>query len=284
MRSIISIISAALLMLTACKKSSYIINPSDQIKPVVQTINNKQVELSINQGSSPSIVFISGFGTELSAWKDVYQGIGKQYSKFVYNRAGIGKSANIPGSRDAVTIANELKLFLEAANVQPPYILVAHSMGGIYARMFYHLNQSLVKGIVLVDATHENQLDTILSTIPQPQRDMIYHELVAANDSMLNQLPEGAVKEEFRANFTKNYQQISQKGPITNIPVYVITSRKTTPENPSFVIDIQTALHQQWASAAGNLGRFVTTDKSGHYIQVEEPQLVINGIKWVLSK
>jgi pimeloyl-ACP methyl ester carboxylesterase len=36
-------------------------------------------------------------------------------------------------------------------------------------------------------------------------------------------------------------------------------------------------------AAAGTKGKFVTTDKSGHYIQVEEPHLVVEGIRWVMQ-
>ncbi|HAK11045.1 MAG TPA: hypothetical protein DIW54_14055 [Chitinophagaceae bacterium] len=284
MKRIYTLLCVLLTLFTACKKHTYERKSSSTIAPVVRTINNAAIELSATQGRTPSIVFISGFGSELTNWKDVYQGLPASYSKFAYNRAGVGKSSNVAGIRDAATIAAELKNILDAADIKPPYILVAHSMGGIYARMFYHLNKNLVKGMVLVDATHENQLDTLLSSIPQPQRDLIYSEMVAANDHLLSTMPAGSTKEEFRANFTTNYQQIKQWPSISSIPLYVISSRKVTPENPSFVIDIQTALHQQWAIQAGSLGRFVTTEKSGHYIQVEEPQLVITGINWVIAR
>jgi hypothetical protein len=49
------------------------------------------------------------------------------------------------------------------------------------------------------------------------------------------------------------------------------------------VIAIQKALHQQWADAAGINGKFEGTTRSGHFIQSEEPELVVKGINWILS-
>jgi pimeloyl-ACP methyl ester carboxylesterase len=247
-------------------------------------INQKLTEISKTDGITPSIVLVGGFGSELSTWKNLYASMNPCSSVFAYNRAGIGASENISGNRDAATIAAEMKTILDANNIRAPYILVAHSIGGIYARMFYHFNPGKVKGIVLIDATHENQLDSLLSMIPQPQSDLVYAEMAALNDSILNTYPAGSIKEEFRANFSTNYMQIKQYPAITAVPIYAITSTKTDEENPAFLFDIKKQLHEQWALSAGTKGKFVTTNKSGHFIQMEEPALVAEGIRWVLSK
>lgn len=244
----------------------------------------KKTEVSKTSGTTASIVLVSGYGSELATWEKLYKALSPGSTVFSYNRAGTGSSENISGPRDAKTIALEMRAVLEANNIKPPYVLVAHSMGGIYARIFYHLNPTNVKGIVLIDATHENQLDSLLSMIPQSERDMAITEIKAANDHALSLMPAGSLKEEFRANFLTNYQQIRQYPAIGNIPVYVITSTKITAENPQMVADVHRALHQQWANNAGANGRFVTTSNSGHYIHVEEPGIVAEGIRWVLSK
>jgi pimeloyl-ACP methyl ester carboxylesterase len=278
------LLSIAVLFFTASCKKSLPENTNKTMPVAMVTINQKLTEVSKTIGSTPSIVLIGGFGSELSTWKNLYAVLNNGSAIFTYNRAGIGGSENISGIRDAKAVAVEMKIILEANNIHPPYVLVAHSMGGIYARMFYHLNPGKVKGIVLVDATHENQLDSLLSMIPQPDRNFAYASMVAVNDSILNTYPAGSEKEEFRANFATNYTQIRQYPAITAIPVCVITSTKVSESNPPFVVDIQKALHQQWAVSAGVNGKFVETNKSGHYIHVEEPGLVADGIRWVLSK
>lgn len=272
-----------LLVAVSCKKA--LPENANRTMPVsIATINQKVTELSLTKGSNPSIVLVGGFGSNLDTWKNLYARLDRGSTIFTYNRAGIGRSEDIPGSRDAATIAGEMKVILEANDIHPPYILVAHSMGGIYARMFHHLNPGSVKGLILIDATHENQLDSLLSMLPQPDRDLAWLGMAAVNDSILNTYPSGSVKEEFRANFDVNFAQIRQYPSITTIPVYVITSTQITDDNPPFIADIHRALHKQWASAAGINGKFTETDKSGHYIQVEEPHLVAEGVRWILSK
>lgn len=284
MKNLITITLSIAVFFTACKKDSASNIQKRKMPVAVVSVNKNLTEISKSNGSTPSIVLISGFGSELLTWQKLYATLDPNTTVFTYNRAGVGASVNIPGVRDAQTIAAEMRDVLNANKIKPPYILVAHSMGGIYARMFYHLNPDKVKGIVLVDATHEQQLDSLLSLIPQPDRDMAIAAMIAANDQELNTMPEGSLKEEFRANFATNYQQIKQYPAITNVPMYVITSTKITDDNPPFIADIHRALHQQWATSAGVNGRFVVTDKSGHYIHIEEPGLVAQGIQWILSK
>jgi pimeloyl-ACP methyl ester carboxylesterase len=270
---------------SACKKDS--LNGDGLAKKLPTAVVNVQqrlTEVSKTKGIAPSIVLIGGFGSPIQSWQGVYEKMYTHSSIFTYNRAGIGLSENVTGVRDAQTIATELKMILDFNQIKPPYVLVAHSMGGIYARMFYHLHPNQVKGIVLVDATHEDQLEILLSQLPPPVKDMVFAEMTAVNDSILNSLPSGSMKEEFRANFQSNYDQIKQFPSISNIPIYVITSTKITADNPAFVIDIKQQLHQQWAIAAGTKGKFVATNKSGHDVHLEEPALVAEGVRWVLSK
>jgi pimeloyl-ACP methyl ester carboxylesterase len=278
---IISLLAAAFL---SCKKDNLPGNVERTMPVEVVRVNQKLTEISKTVGNTVSIVLIGGHGSELKTWQKLYEMLPANSTVFTYNRAGMGASETIAGPRDAKTITIEMKIVLEANNIRPPYIFVAHSMGGIYARMFSHINPGKVKGIVMVDATHEDQLDSLLNMIPQPDRELALAGLAAANDSLLNTFPEGAVKEEFRANFTTNYQQIRQYTGITNMPIYVVSSVKITPDNPPFVADIHKRLHERWALAAGTNGKFVATSSSGHYIQVEEPGLVAEGVRWVLSK
>ncbi len=270
--------------LASCKKDSLPAPENRTMPAALVRVNQRLTEISKTTGTTASVILVGGFGSELNTWQKLYSTLSPTTTVFAYNRSGIGLSENITGPRDAQTIATEMKAVLDANGIKAPYVLVAHSMGGIYARMFYHLNPGKVKGIVLVDATHENQLDSLLSMIPQPDRDMALAGMIAANDSALNMMPAGSLKEEFRANFATNYQQIKQYPAITNIPLYVITSTKVTNDNPPFIVDVHKALHGQWALNAGLNGRFVTTNNSDHYIQIEEPGLVAAGIRWILSK
>jgi pimeloyl-ACP methyl ester carboxylesterase len=273
---------AVLLVMQSCQKEKTA-NPSTDMPTSQSLFQQRALEISKRQRGTASIVLIAGYNSEMSTWEKMYRQLDPNMTVFTYNRPGVGRSADVPGKRDALTIANELKAVLQANNVKPPYILVAHSMGGIYARLFHHLNPSLVKGLVLVDATHERQIETLLTLVPEEYRDVALQQMEADFQDSLVVIPPGSRKEEFRSNYQENYTQIKQYAPITNIPVYVLTSTQMGEEDNPAVMEIKKALHAEWAAAAGAKGRFVTTDRSGHYIQYEEPRLVVEGIKWVMQ-
>ena len=74
-----------------------------------------------------------------------------------YDRAGLGWSERSPNPRTAPYIVAECTALLTKAGVEPPYVLVGHSMGGLYVRYYAHEHRDRVVGMVLVDAENENQ-------------------------------------------------------------------------------------------------------------------------------
>jgi pimeloyl-ACP methyl ester carboxylesterase len=70
----------------------------------------------------------------------------------VYDRSGYGWSDPAQGPEDGRTVAANLHAVLTAAGVAPPYVLAAHSSGGVYARIFAGLYPSDVAGLVMLDA------------------------------------------------------------------------------------------------------------------------------------
>lgn len=76
-----------------------------------------------------------------------------------YDRAGLGFSDAGPGPRDGVHVAQDLESLLRASGERGPFVLVAHSMAGIYVRLFADRNPDKVTGLVLVDATTPEAID-----------------------------------------------------------------------------------------------------------------------------
>jgi pimeloyl-ACP methyl ester carboxylesterase len=74
-----------------------------------------------------------------------------------YDRAGLGWSELSPAPRTASNIVNELYTLLGRAGVEPPYVLVGHSIGGLFVRVYAHEHPEQVAGMVLVDASHDEQ-------------------------------------------------------------------------------------------------------------------------------
>src|SRR4029077_19435539 len=95
-----------------------------------------------------------------------------QFAKTIsYDRAGNGLSKKGPAPRDGRRVATELHTALHNARASPPYILVGHSLGGPYIRVFAGLYPEEVAGLVLVDPTQEDLIawDKARKAQPPPE-------------------------------------------------------------------------------------------------------------------
>lgn len=108
------------------------------------------------RSGAPAVIIEAGAGDHHISWSAVVRLISPFARVYSYDRAGLSRSEDSPGERTAEAIAGELSLLLKAAYVEPPYVLVAHSYGGIIAREFLALKGDDVVGMVLVDASHED--------------------------------------------------------------------------------------------------------------------------------
>lgn len=100
----------------------------------------------------PVIVFENGARETLDSWSKVIAAIGSDASVFAYNRPGYGNSEATTRARDGRTIVDDLRAMLQRQGLRPPYILVGHSLGGLYMQLFAHAYPQEVQGLVLVDS------------------------------------------------------------------------------------------------------------------------------------
>jgi pimeloyl-ACP methyl ester carboxylesterase len=77
-----------------------------------------------------------------------------------YDRAGLGLSDPGPEPRDGLAVMSDLEALLKAAGESGPFVLVGHSMAGLYLRLFANRNPQRVLGLVLVDAATPESADT----------------------------------------------------------------------------------------------------------------------------
>ena len=110
----------------------------------------------IGQGS-PTAVLESGLADSLESWRRVQPGIARFARVCSYDPAGYGYSDPGPMPRTSDRIASELHTALRSAGEKLPYVLVRHSFGGYNIRVFNGKYPDEVAGLVLVDATQEDQ-------------------------------------------------------------------------------------------------------------------------------
>ncbi|HEY7569601.1 MAG TPA: alpha/beta hydrolase, partial [Gemmatimonadaceae bacterium] len=99
-------------------------------------IDGHAMHLSIAGAGPITVVLEAGGGFSLSQWDKVQPALA-QFARVVsYDRPGLGKSVKCEKPETAQRVATELHAALQLAGVLPPYLLVAHSMGGPFARVF----------------------------------------------------------------------------------------------------------------------------------------------------
>jgi pimeloyl-ACP methyl ester carboxylesterase len=121
-------------------------------------VDGRAVESIVARQGPPVVVFENGLGGTLDWWSKVWPEIARDHSALAYNRAGYGKSSATTEPRDGAHIVEELRTLLQAQALKPPYILVGHSLGGLYMQLYARKYPKEVAALVLVDSTHPEQL------------------------------------------------------------------------------------------------------------------------------
>lgn len=109
--------------------------------------------------NEPLVVAIAGVGEVTSTFAAVESHAAPYVRMFFYDRSGLGHSERGPNPPYATTAAKELHSLLQATEQHPPYVLLAHSFGGVIAREFLHFYPDEVGGMVLLDAVTEMEYD-----------------------------------------------------------------------------------------------------------------------------
>jgi pimeloyl-ACP methyl ester carboxylesterase len=104
--------------------------------------------------AGPTVLFEAGAFGFSADWGVVQDRVAAQGMRAcAYDRAGMGLSDPGPAPRDGLAVVGDLEHLLDAAHEDGPFILVGHSMAGLYLRLYANRNPHKVTGLVLVDAT-----------------------------------------------------------------------------------------------------------------------------------
>ncbi|MFQ6599888.1 alpha/beta fold hydrolase [Flavobacterium sp. C3NV] len=239
---------------------------------------HKLMAYSVSKQSKYLVVFKSGHGNDHTSWYST----GKSseivsISDFLdsdvvlYDRAGYGKSGFNTEPRDIRKLRSELETVVNQFANGRKVVLVGHSLGGLIIRDFAIKNHEKVAGLVFVDASHEKY-----NHYSQEQIDLFYSNYKTAYDSN-----SGIALETLQ--LIEDFKYSATLPNLPDVPVIAITSMKTDAEH-------NLADRQLWYDSKESLKAgvtdftHITTIKSGHFIQLEEPKLVLDNIKKIVSK
>ena len=114
-------------------------------------VGGHRLHLSCAGSGSPTVILESGLGEGAAYWRFISDAVARDTKVCVYDRAGRGWSEPASAPQDGVAIARDLHVLLERANVQAPFVLVGHSSGAQYVRIFAGRYPEQVAGMILLD-------------------------------------------------------------------------------------------------------------------------------------
>lgn len=238
----------------------------------VATINGVAVEYVVAGSGTPAIVLLNGAGGPLEGWVRVLAPLEAVSTVVAYNRLGIGRSSKPSEPQTGDVVVCMLHALLERLALRPPYILVGHSLGGLFINLFARTYPSEVAAVVFLDsaAPEDSTLiddhGTSLQRFTQRVVDAIFGR---------DQFGEAAC-------VPKTVEMIAQAGTFPSVPVVVVSAGRPARGIPSAVRAAR-ARSQEGLVALSPLGEHLVASKSGHFPQISEPDLVSEAIRSVVA-
>ncbi|MBM7702963.1 alpha/beta fold hydrolase [Metabacillus iocasae] len=234
-------------------------------------IKVKNFKLYVNllgkKKNKPTVVMDAGYGDYSKAWNKIAPEIAKITEVVLYDRAGLGKSEKSSNKRTSEQMVNELKELLTNIGIEPPYILVGHSFGGVNMRLYATEYPNEVDGLVLVDSTPEDYREIFLPTMSAEFQDAYKKQFIY----------EGTYHE-----FMESLKQTKEKRRKLDIPLIVISAGKKA-HYSSQSQELWNEMQEELLNISTN-SEFIIAKNSTHYIQNDEPSVVINAIKHLIAK
>jgi pimeloyl-ACP methyl ester carboxylesterase len=240
------------------------------------TVGGRRLFVSCSGAKSgPVVVLIASGPFSTDVWNRVQGPLSASARVCSFDRAGVGKSDPGPRPQTAEEIVTDIEALLRQAREEPPYVLVGHSAGGLYARIFAARFRGSVAGLVLVDSAHEEQIWRLAAIAPA---------LVDAEYGGAWRDPK--VRKDL--GFLGDGEILKWE---TQVPLIVLQQGRALPERPELGLTA-TAIPQVtalWRSLQKDLasrspsGELRTAQRSGHFIQTDQPELVVRAVHDVLA-
>jgi pimeloyl-ACP methyl ester carboxylesterase len=233
-------------------------------------VGGHRLYLRCKGAGSPTVVFDAGAGDTLAVWDWVIPRLRNVTRVCAYDRAGLGRSDPGPTPRTSARIVSELHNLLLRAGIGAPYVLVGHSFGGLNVRLFASTFPQDVQGLVLVDATPVE--------FPSQEANVETPAEREKQRTSLGMAPQ-ALREELAA-MAQSADQVRNAGPLPPVPVVVLTAAHR--EDSAAFRHAWLAMQRRLAASIPG-ARQVMAATSDHYVQFDQPDLVVDAVRDVVQ-
>jgi len=234
----------------------------------LQKIGDRNVEFALTRHDTSPVVFENGLGGRMEWWNKVLPEIANDTTTFAYNRPGYGNSDPVATPRDGLHIVDELRALLRDNGIKPPYILIGHSLGGLYMQLYARRYPDEVSALILVDSTHPQQLDG----------DGALEKQSFLVRGLLGVLVTGTAQDELDL-LPQTGNQVLDLPTLSGKPIFVLSAAKPLDDTSTVAADAN-AKRKDIAHLYPGCKQ-VWVD-SGHAIPLEKPEAVVAAIREAL--
>lgn len=273
-------------------------------------IGSRTLDIYCEGSGSPTIIYESGKQIPGFFWKQILHRTAAFARSCWYDRAGMGWSDPAPAPRTARGIATDLHSLLQAAGERPPYVVVAHSLGSFYARVFDGLYRDEVAGLVLVDPASED-IGTRMASTPRRKPPLSPASMARVANTLgffgvsrlfaghplpnpgswseadwrelyaLEQQPKSIAANTAEGPYQALGDEARAAGNFGSTPVLVLSAGHDA--LPLDALKEKLVIHRELAAKSVN-GRAVVIEKSGHFIPLEFPDTVVWAVRSIVGQ
>jgi pimeloyl-ACP methyl ester carboxylesterase len=256
-------------------------------------IGGYRLHLWCTGDGAPAVILDTGLGGSSASWGFVQPDVARFTRVCSYDRAGMGYSDPGPTPRTARRIANELAELLVRSGIGGPVVLVGASIAGLNVRVFASDHPERVAGLVLVDASHEDQVHEVppmARFVPLLSTIGVLRLFGVSFGQRIESLPPSvrqfARATSFRAagyqaaadeiiHVRESASEVRSSRRKLTVPVLVITAGRGADENWRQLQRDQASLSER--------GCLMIAQESGHVVSVDQPEVVVDAIRIVVE-
>jgi pimeloyl-ACP methyl ester carboxylesterase len=245
------------------------------------------------EAGKPAIVMDAGVGNNSLDWQIVQAKLAEFSQTISYDRAGYGWSENSQSTRTTERIVEELHTLLHNADIEPTYLLLGHSFGGIHIRVFAEKYPEETAGIVLIDSSHPEMIAKAniepelrrLKNVQRFQRIGIVRLMLKRSLYQTNHLSEEAKQQYLAFNLMSSGNTLREAEPLFRDGVELSDSVTVPLTIISRAKDEEISGEKKWSEYQHKLAelspeaKHIHAETSNHWIALIEPDTVVNAIR-----
>ena len=244
-------------------------------------INDAELEYEIKGNGDTTVLFEAGAISGMSGWDSIWSLLPQHITAIKYSRRGEGGSSNCKGDLSAQDYVQDVNVLVDKLNIDTPFVYVSHSYGGKIVRQFVKDNPAKVSGMLFIDPINPRDVEIIEQLDPENGQ-KANQDMKASDIAMGIKNNWCLIKDIWDKKPSLGYQEMG------DYPMTLIAGVKKF-KNPKRLFDRDKArelwgkVQAEWVEQFPR-GKAVMATQSGHFVQDDQPELVIDELIKLLNR